>query len=400
MVKETAFYDTFGVAPDATADQLKKAYRKLALKFHPDKNPSPDAAEKFKEISYQFSVLDDPKKREIYDKYGEQGLKEGGMDSGHFAAEDFISQMFGGGFSSFFGGGGRRQTKGKDIVHELVVSLEQLYNGCTKKLQMRKDVVCNKCDGQGGKNVTKCQRCNGRGQVMYVRQIGPGMMSQMAAPCDSCRGKGETMAEKDRCKKCDGQKLVEEKKVFEVHVDPGMREGQRITFSGEGDQTPGLPPGDMIIILRQREHDMFHRQGDDLIMEMSVSLVEALCGFQRPVKHLDDRVVLVTVPAGMVIKEGAVKMVPNEGMPQPRHPELKANLLIKFHVDFPASLSPDQVKQVERALGPLPSPPMDTDDLEEVTVTEYEPRRNSQMNGDDDEDEGGRGQQRVQCETQ
>eukprot|EP00124_Ichthyophonus_hoferi_P002440 Ihof_evm8s166 gene=Ihof_evmTU8s166 len=307
MVKETVFYETFGVPPDASIEQIKKAYRKLALKHHPDKNPSPDAAEKFKNISYQFSVLEDPQKREVYDRYGEAGLKEGGMDSGHFAAEDFIGQMFPG-FGSFFGGGGhRRQDKGKDVVHELGVTLEQLYNGTTKKLAMRKDVVCGGCDGKGGKNVTKCQKCQGRGVVLVVRQLGPGMITQMQTACDQCRGQGESMSEKDRCKKCHGKKLVEEKKTFEVHVEKGMKEGHQIRFTGEGDQVPGLPPGDIVIVLRQKEHPVFQRQGDDLIMNMSITLCEALCGFKMPVKHLDDEIVLVTVQPGQVIKEGAVK---------------------------------------------------------------------------------------------
>lgn len=400
MVKETAFYDTFGVSPDATIEQIRKSYKRLALIHHPDKNPSADSAEQFKLISYQYSVLEDASKRELYDRYGESGLREGGMDAGHFAADDFISHMFPGfGFGNLFGGAGmRRQARGKDIVHELSVTLEQLYNGAVRKLQLRKEVVCTKCNGKGGKNVQKCQSCNGRGVAFVVRQLGPGMITKMQTTCDVCRGRGEKITEKDKCKKCLGNKLVEEKQIFEVHINKGMKDEQQIKFADQGDQTPGLPPGDMVVILRQREHPLFAREGDDLITSMEISLAEALCGFQRPIKQLDGRTLLVTVPRGDVIKDGAVKMVRGEGMPHVRHHEIKGNLVVKFSVTFPDRLTDEQADLLATALGPIPAPPMDVGD-DEVDLVDYE-RSRSHMYDDDDDDGHPHGAQRVQCDAQ
>jgi len=268
MVKETKLYDILGVSPEASENDLKKAYRKLALQYHPDKNP--DAGDKFKEITAAYEVLNDPKKREAYDQYGEKGLTENG---GFAGAEDLFSALFGGG-GGFFGGGGggrgrERERRGKDVPHQLKVSLEDLYRGKTSKLALQKTVICAECDGVGGKkgSVKTCDPCNGKGVTIRLRQLGPGMVQQVQQVCSECGGEGETIKEKDRCKNCKGKKVEAQRKVLEVHVDKGMKDGQKITFSGEGDQTPGVIPGDVIIILEEKSHPIFKRKNQDLIME-------------------------------------------------------------------------------------------------------------------------------------
>jgi len=403
MVKETKFYDTFGVPPDASIDQIKKAYRKLALKYHPDKNPDDKkAAEKFKEISYQFSILEDPSKRELYDRAGEKGVKEGG-GSGGMSADDIFARFFGsggmGGMGGMFGGmGGGRRSGPQDTNHEMFASLEQLYNGTMKKFAMRRKVVCEKCDGKGGSNVIRCDVCNGRGIVTHHRMVGPGMVQQIQAHCQECSGQGEIIKPKDRCKECNGQKLKDVRTVIEAHVDPGMKDGDRITFEGQGDQQPGSEPADVVIIVREKEHEVFKRHGMDLVMEMKIALVEALCGFRRPIKHLDDRQLLLVVNAGEVIKHGDIKCIPNEGMPNVRHRNMRGRLIVKFSVEFPDFVTPESCAILEQALGPRPSveidPHVDMEEVFPIPVTE-------QQSQSHDEDEEAQGQQGgYQCHAQ
>jgi DnaJ family protein A protein 1 len=299
MVKETAYYDLLGVKPNATADELKKSYRKMALKYHPDKNPDKDAAEKFKHISQAYEVLSDPKKREIYDKGGEQALKEGGLSEGSFHSPMDIFDMFFGG-----GGGGasrrRKENKGKDVIHQMSVTLEDLYNGSVRKLALQKNVICDSCGGKGGKEgaVQKCTTCRGSGTQVIMNQLGPGMYQQIHTSCRDCSGAGERINPKDVCKTCQGRRIVHERKILEVHVDKGMEDGQKITFYGEGDQSPGLESGDIIIILEEREHSTFRRKDMDLYMKMDISLSEALCGFKRTIKTLDNRTLVITSHPG------------------------------------------------------------------------------------------------------
>ena len=214
MVKETQYYDILGVKPSASPEEIKKAYRKLALKYHPDKNP--DEGEKFKLISQAYEVLSDPKKRDIYDQGGEQAIKEGGSGSPSFSSPMDI-------FDMFFGGGGRmtRERRGKNVVHQLSVTLEDLYNGITKKLALQKNVICEKCEGIGGKkgSVEKCPLCKGRGMQVHIQQIGPGMVQQIQTVCIECKGQGERINPKDRCENCSGAKVTREKKIIEVHVE-------------------------------------------------------------------------------------------------------------------------------------------------------------------------------------
>lgn len=395
MVKETGYYDILGVKPTATTDELKKAYRKLALKYHPDKNPN--EGEKFKLISQAYEVLSNEEKRTIYDQGGEQALKEGGTGGGGFTSPMDIFEMF-------FGGGGRRnrEKRVKDVVHQMSVSLEELYNGAVRKLALQKNIICSKCEGQGGKKPPeKCPSCRGTGMQVRIQQLGPGMVSQVQSMCGECRGQGERINPKDRCKTCEGRKVVKDRKILEVHVDKGMEDGQKVVFSGEGDQEPGLEPGDIIIVLDEKEHAIFKRVNTDLTMQMHISLVEALCGFQKPIKTLDDRTIVISAIPGEVIKNSEVKCVLGEGMPQYKNPFEKGRLLIQFVVDFPQHIPADRIAKLEKILPPRPEL-MIPDDCEEYELSEIDRsqrnRRHNAMYDDDDDDHLPR-QQHLQCQT-
>lgn len=380
-----------GVNKDSNSSQIKKAYRKLALAHHPDRGGD---EETFKEITTAFEILSDEEKRQIYDEYGEEGLRDGGGPS---EAHDIFSAMFGG------GGGPRGPKKGDDVKHVLKVSLEDLYKGKTSKLAIIRNRVCKACRGNGAskpEGVTICAICQGRGVQITLNQIGPGMVQQVQSPCRQCRGLGETILEQYRCTTCKGDKVTKEKKVLEVYVDKGMKHGQKITFTGEANANPGLVAGDVVVVLKQEPHGLFERKENHLIMKKEISLTDALCGFDFHIKQLDGRFLHVKVPTGACITPGAFKSIPGEGMPTWKNPMDRGYLFIKFSVNFPTELNEQQAALIEKILGPrtpLSSVPASAD-IEEVKMIDYQESQERQphMNGsayDEDEED----QPRVQC---
>jgi len=332
--------------------------------------------------------------------------------------QDLFSQLFGGG-GGFFGGGGpggrggrpQGPRKGKDLVHRIKVSLEDLYKGKTSKLALQKHVLCGKCKGKGGKEgaVKTCGSCKGQGVKIVLRQLGP-MVQQIQQPCNDCNGEGEIINAKDRCKDCNGKKIVNERKVLEVHIDRGMKEGQTITFNGEADQAPGVEPGDVVIVVEEKPHELFKRKGDDLFCEVEIDLLTALGGGSFSIMHLDERALHVTIPPGDVIKPGTLKNLPGQGMPSHRHHEM-GDLIVQISVTFPEKLDPAALSPLEQILPARPQQPKYPKNIhvDEVDMVDASERRTKSGMGnqgnygdamDTDDEDGQAGGPQVQCANQ
>ncbi len=419
MVRETKLYDTLGVSPSASESELKAAYRKLALKFHPDKNP--DAGDKFKDISHAYEVLSDAEKRQVYDNYGEAGLNGDGGASG-MNAEDLFAQFFGGGFFGGNGGRPRGPRRTEDMSFTLQVTLEELYKGKTAKISVQRKVICSKCSGRGGKEgaVKSCASCHGRGIKTVLRQMGP-LVQQMQQTCPDCEDEGEIIRAADRCGGCNGRKTLTEKKVHEIHIEAGMRSGQKIRLGGEADQAPGCQAGDIIVTVVEKEHGFFKRQDRDLHCKVSIDLITALVGGRVTIKHLDDRVLEANLLPGQVIRPDDVRILRNEGMPAHRQPFSRGDLFVRFDMTFPDPskwpLNPEMISHLEKLLptrsAASSKAPAASENVEEVHFIEMsasESRQQQQKSSrrstprdeeDDDEDMGGQGgHPGVQCAQQ
>lgn len=222
-------------------------------------------------------------------------MRDGVHDSGIFDPMDI--------FQMFVGGGRSGPKRNKDTVHQISVTLEELYNGAVRRLGVTRKVICDKCQGCGSKSGVShtCRTCHGTGVQTHIRQLDVSFVQQLQTTCSTCRGKREVIDPKDCCKKCEGAKVVQETKVIEVQIDKGMADGQTIKFSGEGDRDPNYEPGDLIISLDEQPHAKFVRQRSDLVYTMKLTLAEALCGFEKTIDTLDGRTLLINSAPGISI---------------------------------------------------------------------------------------------------
>lgn len=339
------FYKLLGISRDATPKEIKKAYRQKSLEFHPDKNKEEGAAEKFAEIARAYEVLSDEEKKGIYDRHGEDGLKQheergGGGGGGGF--DDFFSQF---GFGGGFGGGGRRG-RGRDttpsIELPLHLTLEQLYSGTTIEVEYVRQVLCL----QWEMCMKPAQDCQGPGIRVRRQQIAPGFVQQVQQSDPRCVAQGKMW--KENCKSCPN-KTESEKINLSLEVQPGLRVNEHLSFEGVTDEQPGREAGDLHFVVIEEPHETFHRDRDDLYKTMEVPLVDALTGFSITLTHLDGKSFEVNVET--VTDCDHVMRVPGKGMPR-RNGRGFGDLYITFEVDFPDTLTSKQKAAIREILGP------------------------------------------------
>ena len=337
-------YSILGISQDATDADIKKAYRRLSLKYHPDKNPGDEAAhERYMDIQYAHEVLSDEDKRQIYDMDGEEGLKQAAQGAGGRG---------GGGLFDLFGqqmGGGGGKRKGPDYRMNFDVTLEDLYNGVSKTLKISRNVICKACKGSGAKDgqTKQCPHCGGKGQTVSLQQIAPGFNVQMQQPCPHCGGKGKLAHAK--CGVCGGKKVRMEDKELELTIERGMPDGFEVVFKRASEQSPESTPGDVVMTLKQQPHRTFTRKGDDLHMTHTLQLQEALLGFRTTVQHLDAEGRRITLEGEGVTQPEEVRTVKEEGMPRHEFASEHGDLHVTYHIQWPKKLS-EQQKEAVRAL--------------------------------------------------
>ncbi|KAF9944913.1 DnaJ- protein scj1, partial [Modicella reniformis] len=291
----TDYYKVLGLTRSASTKDIKKQYKLLSKKYHPDKNPGNKEAEKnFVEVSAAYEVLSDSEKKSIYDRYGEEGLKQQ-QSQGHAGFHDPFDI-----FAQFFGGGSRHhhaehERKGPEMRLEFDVTLEELYSGKSIEFEVSKQIVCPQCDGTGAKSsddVVTCSGCQGQGAKVVKHMLAPGMFQQFRQTCDQCGGKGKMI--KEHCPLCDGTKVQRGSEQLTIVIEPGLADGSTIVFDREGDESPEVIPGDIIFEVRTRPHPTFERRQDALYTYVTITLEQALLGFDLEIKHLDNKSVKLT----------------------------------------------------------------------------------------------------------
>jgi len=349
--KQRDLYEVLGVAKDASADQIKSAYRKAALQWHPDRNPAnkPEAEENFRQASEAYSVLSDPEKRPVYDRFGHAGLGSRGFETGGFNEtifeefQDILGGMFG--FEDAFGGGrrrgrGSRGQRGADLRYDMTLTFEEAAAGVNSKIRLTRFESCEPCKGTGAKSgtgMTTCQTCGGRGQMSYQQ----GFFS-ITRTCAACQGAGQVI--RDACVSCRGQGRIERERTLEVGVPAGVDSGTRLRMTGQGEPgTNGGPTGDLYIFLEVKEHAFFERRGADLYCTIPVSFPQAALGAKIKVPTLrgeEDLEIPESTQSGQIFcKKG-------KGLPNPHGG--KGDLYINIRVVVPSKVSRDQKRLLEQ----------------------------------------------------
>lgn len=344
------YYEILGVERTASEDEIKKAYRSLAKKYHPDVSTEPkDVAEaKFKELSEAYEVLSDPDKRKLYDQYGHDGVKQqfgkDGFTWDDFTRADDISDIFGDIFGGMFGGGRRGRSRnspqqGESLRYDLEITLKEVLDGKKVNLDIPHTVVCEQCKGTGGKDgkVTTCGRCGGTGQIQTVRQS---MFGQMVSieDCPECRGKGRTSAEK--CPYCRGAGRINKDSHIDLNIPKGMEEGMRLRVAGAGNAGyNGGPAGDLFVVIHIKEDKVFDRDGANLWTGITTTYPKLVLGGEEVVSTLDGDKVQLRIPAGTDV--GTVLRIPGKGLPR-TNSSSRGDLMVRVAVSVPKRVSEEE----------------------------------------------------------
>lgn len=343
------YYEILGVEKSADAEEIKRSYRRLAMKHHPDRNPGDAEAEKaFKEAAAAYEVLGDEQKRKIYDQYGHEGLRGAGAaghDFNRMNVEDIFS-MFGDLFGGMGGMGGRGragQSRGYDLEYEVAVSLEDVLKGCERDIEFNRADVCDTCRGSGakpGSKPVKCGSCGGQGKV---QQVGLGGMFRMVTACPHCQGRGQMV--KDHCESCRGKGRVSKHRKLSMKIPAGIADGQAVRIQGEGEPPPPEaspagegPRGDLHVVVRVESHEVFERQGDHLVMQMPISFTQAALGASVQVPTLEGNTAL-EIPRGTA--HGTLIKLSGKGLPSLRSGR-RGDLGVVVGIEVPKKLSKKQ----------------------------------------------------------
>ena len=341
------FYETLGVQKGADEKELKSAFRKLAMQFHPDRNPGDAACEhKFKEINEAYETLKDPQKRAAYDRFGHAAFEQGGMGGGGFQGAGGFADIFEDLFGDMMSGGGRRRStggrdRGADLRYNMEIGLEEAFTGKTAQIRVPSSIQCSECSGSGAKPGTQpvtCATCHGSGRV----RASQGFFSIERA-CPTCQGRGQTI--NDPCGKCGGQGRVVEERALSVNIPAGIEDGTRIRLAGEGEAgLRGGPAGDLYIFLAVKPHEFFQRDGADLYCKAPISMTTAALGGSFEVATLDGTQTRVKVPDGT--QNGKQFRLKGKGMPVLRQPTI-GDLYIQVAVETPQNLTKRQRELLE-----------------------------------------------------
>ena len=353
------YYDVLGVSRDASPEEIKRAYRKLALKYHPDRNKEPDAAEKFREISEAYAVLSDEEKRSMYDRFGHSGISGRYSSEDIFGGVDFEEMLRSMGLGGFGGGGfssifdiliGRQQRRGTtqrqggvDLRYDLQITLQEAFTGFDREITIKRPERCSHCEGSGaepGSKIITCARCQGTGELRQLQRSAFGQVIRIS-DCPSCRGQGRT-AEKT-CKECRGRRSVNKERQIRITIPPGVDTGSMLRLSGQGASQAGSRPGDLYVVIRVRADPNFERHGDNLLIELPVTITQAALGTEVEVPTLDKPVKL-KIPKGT--QPDNVLRLRGQGMPRPQK-RGRGDLLIRIIVKIPTKLSKRQRELLE-----------------------------------------------------
>ncbi len=340
------YYEILGVSKDASKTDIKKAYKKLAKKYHPDLNPdNKEAEQKFKEANEAFSVLSNDTKRKNYDQFG---TAEGGFGQEGFGQQGFggfgqggfdFGDIFGDVFEGFFGGRGRRKrkTRGEDILAQVSVSMNDVLEGTTKEIKFSRLTLCKSCKGKGGET-ERCSACDGKGTIFRTMRTPFGMVRQQAA-CKECRGRGYTITKE--CKECHGEGITREKKTIDVNIPAGVENGMRLRLQGEGNASEDGYYGDLILLVEVEQDKRFRREHNNIYYELEIDYVQALLGDEVEVPTLKDDVV-ITISKGT--QPGTILRLNKKGLP-----DMESGYMGDLYVEIKVVI-PEKISKKEREL--------------------------------------------------